>query len=257
MSLSRGLVPPLVIALLLAGCAAAPLPRLEPTAGLELWQVPASAFGTQRLYRAHYDGPQGNGGLRITLRLAAADRYSAQAVDRLGRSLWAIDIDGERGLWLDYRHDVACHLAGEFDLAGLPLSPLPLEAFPALLLGRLPVPPAAEPRHRGHALVFRDAWGRRWEVMASGDQVSSWRVSRDGHPIGWWMWKDGEAILSDREGGSQLRWREVVAEPLAGEPPPLNVPTGFREAACRDLEVPAAGGTGDGGGEFDSPPAPL
>ncbi|HVR09937.1 MAG TPA: hypothetical protein VMW75_17975, partial [Thermoanaerobaculia bacterium] len=106
------------------------------------WQVPAAAYGSQILYRVAVSGAEGEGSLKLTLRLASPERYQAQAVDPLGRAIWGLDVDGDRGLWLDHRAHAYCRLAGALDLAFLPLGPLSLSALPPLLLGRLPVPPA-------------------------------------------------------------------------------------------------------------------
>ena len=59
--------------------------------------MPAEELATQRLYRAHYDGPEGDGGFRLTLRLQTLDRGQAQA-NALGRKLWSLEADGDTGL---------------------------------------------------------------------------------------------------------------------------------------------------------------
>jgi hypothetical protein len=45
---------------------------------------------------------------------------------------------------------------------------------------------------------------------------------------------DGWAILSDRERNVQVRWREVLREPLEGEPAALETPSGYRAGPCRN-----------------------
>ncbi len=133
--------PLLAAALLAAACATTRSPA--PAApGLDPWQLPPSAVGTQRLFRASFEGPQGGGGFRLTLRLAAADRYRVEAVDPVGRALWTLDVAGAAGLWVDHRNRVVCRPTGSFELAAAQLPTLPLAALPRLLLGRLPVPPA-------------------------------------------------------------------------------------------------------------------
>jgi hypothetical protein len=42
----------------------------------------------------------------------------------------------------------------------------------------------------------------------------------------------GEAVLSDRGRGIQVRWRELVVEPLVSEPPAPAVPPDYREVDC-------------------------
>ncbi|MBV8200530.1 MAG: hypothetical protein JOZ15_07885, partial [Acidobacteria bacterium] len=143
---------PIVLLLAAAvGCTTVPkAPPRAPAAGAggaapaeqPVWQVPAAAYGSQILYRVAVTGAEGEGSLKLTLRLASPERYQAQAVDPLGRAIWGLDVNGDRGLWLDHRGHIYCRLAGALDLAFLPLGPLSVSALPPLLLGRLPVPPA-------------------------------------------------------------------------------------------------------------------
>jgi hypothetical protein len=144
---------PAIVALaaIMASCATVPkAPAPVPAAAApppappasSPWQVPAAAYGSQILYRVGVAGAEGEGSLKLTLRLASPERYQAQAVDPLGRAVWGLDVEGDRGLWLDHRGRRYCRLSGALDLAFLPLGPLSLSALPPLLLGRLPVPPA-------------------------------------------------------------------------------------------------------------------
>jgi hypothetical protein len=240
----------------LAACAPAAPPRSVAGAGggraaaegAAPWEIPADALASQRLYRLRYDGPDGEGGFKVTLRLVAADRYQVQAADALGRPAWSLEVEGARGLWLDHRRALACRLAGRLDLAGLPLSPFPLPALPPLLLGRLPAAPA-EPEARraagapgATALAFVDAEGRRWTADLDGGRPVAWALwdgagaAEGGRPRISWRSVGGEAILSDRERRAQLRWRQVVAEPLLGAPAPLAVPAGFQEMNCGSVD---------------------
>lgn len=231
--LPAGLLLAVVVA---AGCSQTPAPRL-PVAGLAPWEVPEAAFGTQRLYRARYDGPDGEGSFNLTLRLASRERYQAAAVHSLGKKLWSLDVAGDRALWLDHRAEAYCLLAETLDLGGGRLLPLPVEAFPALLLGRLPEPPAAPVRQAGSELTVPGADGRTWIARVDGGQVRRWLLEEAGRPTVWWRLEDGEALLSDRERGVQLAWREVVAEPLAAEPERLEPPLSYRLADCTRLEL--------------------
>jgi hypothetical protein len=226
-----------------AGCATsrqappAPQPAAEPKT--PAWQVPAESYGTQILYRANIAGAEGEGSLKLTLRLASPERYQAEAVDPLGRVVWGLDVEGDRGLWLDHRGHTYCRLDGPLDLAFLPLGPLSLAALPALLLGRLPAPPAdpasAVPAGAGGALTlsYRDAAGRRWSAALREGQAVSWGVWQDeaASPILSWVSSGGWAILSDRRKGVQVRWREVLREPLR-RVAPMSPPGEYREAPC-------------------------
>jgi hypothetical protein len=260
----------LAAALATAGCAAgraAPATAADPDAAP--WQVPAGALGSQRLYRVSYDGPDGGGGFRLSLRLAAPERYQVRAVDPVGRALWSLDVAGAGGLWLDHRAAAACRLTGSLDLAAGQLTPFPLASLPALLLGRLPAAPAgpldgpggeagepvaadaaetappdavpdadAEEDTAGdRRLAFADAQGRRWSATLAGGAPLSWAMTEPGDaaPSVWWRRHDGEHLLSDRARGVQLRWRESVVEPLPGPLAPLEVPEGFALVPCATL----------------------
>jgi hypothetical protein len=239
------------LALALTAACASPAPPPRSAAALAPpappWEIPAADLGTQRLFRVHYDGPQGEGSVKVTLRLAAADRYQVQAADPLGRPLWGLDVAAGGGLWIDHRQELTCRLAGSFELAGVPLAPFPLLALPPLLLGRLPAAPAMGAGGQGGTtgtargaagagrLDFRDAEGRRWTARSAGGRPLSWTLwGDDGEPRISWTLSDGEAILSDRGQRAQLRWREVVSERLAGALAPLPVPADYRETDCRE-----------------------
>ena len=234
-----------------AGCASVPpaSPAADDAAAAaDAWNLPAGELGTQRLFRVSYDGPDGGGSFRLTLSLAGADRYQVRAVDPLGRALWTLDVAGDEGLWLDHRNRATCRLVGRFDLAAARLTPFPLPALPALLLGRLPAPPAgAVERPAGGAgdsdgggrLAYRDASGRRWTARLAEGRPAAWTLFEDGEAVAWWLLRDGEAFLSDRVRGSQLRWRETLREPLPAPPPGAaealgapQVPADYRRIDC-------------------------
>jgi hypothetical protein len=190
----------------------------------------------------------------MTLRLASLERYQVQAVDPVGRSLWSLDVSGERGLFLNHRARTSCVFAGSFDLSGIPLGPLPLLTLPALLLGRVPAVPADTTRDtagtqaKGGDLTFEDAAGRSWALTLApgGGAVESWTLLEDGAPTVWWLRQDSSAILSDRARGVQLRWREVLSEPLEKDLAALEAPGGYREEPCRETAGPADSGSPPG-----------
>lgn len=189
----------------------------------------------------------------MTLRLASMDRYQVQASDPVGRGLWSLDVMGERGLFLNHRAKTFCTFEGSFDLSGVPLGPFPLLTLPTLLIGRVPAQPASPPEQRGGQVTFRDAAGRLWSaVIDAGGEVESWNLSEGGEPSAWWIRRESWAILSDRERGVQVRWKEVLHEPLEGAPAALETPAGYREASCREPGIdpvspspPRDGGEGD------------
>lgn len=242
------------LALFAGGCASVPAPAPAPPAPpppaaepppapapapavAQPWEIPPDRLGSQRLYRVRYDGPEGEGGLRLTLWLDDADHYDARAADLLGRPLWTLSVRGSGGLWVDHRAEAYCRLDGSLDLDGLPLSPFPLAAMPPLLLGRLPARPAgaAEVVAGADAIEIRDEEGRRWTAELDAGAPVRWTLWGRGvaaGPVLTWVDTGGEAILSDRAAGIQLRWREAVSEPLAGLPAALEPPGGYRAGSC-------------------------
>lgn len=187
-----------------------------------VWELPATAFGTQRLYRASYGGPEGDGSFRATLRLAAADRFELAVADRLGRPVYTLRVDGADGWWVDHRREAICRDLALLALPGLDNGPVEARALPPLLLGIVPAVGAAQVAERADGLELRDGSGRRWDVTLEGRTAASWTLWDAEGPLWWWR-RDGRGgMLSGRE-GRQLRWQEAVVEPLAslasGTPP--------------------------------------
>lgn len=223
---------------LLAACGPGgpPPPITVPAPELEPWEVPAEELATQRLYRAHYDGPEGDGGFRLTLRLQNLDRWQAQA-NALGRKLWSLEADGDTGLWIDHRADVHCRLDDRLELANSLLAPLPFRAFPALLLGRLPEPPASRVGHRRGEVWFAGADGRRWGATLEGGRITGWTLAQGDRTVAWWRLQDEEAMLWDRDNRVRLRWRLAVREPLAVALSPLTPPPSYQAVECQGLDL--------------------
>lgn len=199
--------------------------------GVEPWAIPPEEVGTQRLLRLRYGGPEGEGSLRLVLRLAAPDNYRASAADLVGRALWSLSVEGDEGLWLDHRGRAFCRFQGSFELEAFPLGPFEPTSLAALLLGRLPVPVvAAGSGGDGEAgeRVVRDAYGRRWTLTLEPRTglLSRWTLWQAGEPEAWWHRQGREAILSHRR-GLQVRWQLVTPEPLSELPPVPPVPDGY------------------------------
>lgn len=200
------------------------------------WTIPASAFPTQRLFRLHYDSAaEGEGTLRLVLRLESPERYRLTVADRLGRSLYTIDAGAGGGLLADHRERLVCPLEPDVRLEELPLDPLPLASLPAVLLGRLPAAPAAGARpERGRpgTLAILDGQGRRWTAELVRGWPVAWRLWIDGEPRVWWRRSGEESLLSHRERGLQMSWREVGREPLSEPLDPPAAPGGYRPGVC-------------------------
>jgi len=227
------------LAALALACAGAPR-TLPPTeAGERPWLLPASAYGTQRLFRCSYRGPGGDGGFRATLRLASPDRFDLLLVDPLGRQLASLRVDGERALLIDHRRGTHC---GRLDAVTLPgIGPLPLgpREMPAVLMGALPATPADPAAEAEGALELEDATGRHWQARIEEGLVAEWSVRQDrGRP---WSWRRraGRAATLSAPGGprgqsQEVEWQEVVVEPLRSALPPVAPPAGSEESCVLD-----------------------
>jgi hypothetical protein len=197
------------------------------------WLIPAHELSTQRYLTLRYNGPEGDGVLKLALRLETPERYSLEGSDRLGRSWFKLAADGDRALYLDQRERTYCRFSQAIEIAAVPLGPLPFDVLPALLLDRLPVVPAEPLRRREGEVRFRDEGGRRWSAELSGGAPVRWTLLRDGRPAVWWFRRDGTSYLSASEEKLQLRWRQGRVEPLLRPAIPLDVPEGYSAGECR------------------------
>jgi hypothetical protein len=233
------------LTLLAAGCrSGAPPPVVSkplPVSTLAPWEIPQAAYGSQRLYRASYSGPEGEGSFRVTLRLVSPIRYQVAAVDPLGRALWSLDVVNDSGLSLNHRNHTFCRFDGNFDITGVSLGPFPLLSLPSLLLDRVPAEPAAgspTAQPRGRAFDFKDEAGRHWYgTLGDRGLVTSWTLAEGSTPKVWWTRRDDGSILSDRDRNVQVRWHEVLHEDLNKEPAALAVPSGYQETPCGDPDL--------------------
>jgi hypothetical protein len=227
-------------------------PPLPPPAD---WEIPPEAFGSQRLYRVTFSGADGQGSLRLTLRLEAPQRYQVQAADPLGRAVWQLAVFDGKGLWLDHRRRVFCRFEDRFDLPFLRLGPLPLPALPALLLGRLPAAPAAastsdaaeiqlgERGDGGREESYRDGAGRLWTARLKSGRLESWNLEDGGvAALSWVRSGGGWMILSDRRKALQIRWKETLREALRNLPPP-SAPPDYGEQPCAAGSSPPPAGS--------------
>ncbi len=225
---------------LLYACASAPAaPKVVEPEGLP-WEVPASAIGTQQLFRLSYSGPRGEGSFRLALKLESAARYQASAVDPLGRALWSLDVTADRGLFLDHRARAACQLDGALSLAGAPLDRIDLADLPKLLLGRVPVHPregSEQPVASANGEIdIPGSTGEVWKVGLDRGKPVRWILFRAGQRAAGWTVEKGESVLSDRKGG-RLRWRSSVAEPLGAPLAPLKAPADYAPGGCAALAL--------------------
>jgi hypothetical protein len=227
-----------------------PVAELGPTAGLEerLWRLEPDDLWTQRLFRMHYDGPEGDGSFKLTLRLGSPDLFQITAVDRLGRRWWSLAVEDAEALVLNHRAKSYCRHAEEIELEAIPLGPLPFRTLPALLLGRLPLRAASPVAVDGDELSFRDHRDRRWSAVLEKGRLANWTLWAEGMPEVWWQALEEWALLSARREGLQLRWKQVVAEPMSSPLTQMEVPDGYLPGACADAEAERRGGLREGNG---------
>ncbi len=198
--------------------------------------LPASELGQQSLFRVGYRGAEGGGSLKLVLRLQERSSYQLAAADLFGRPVWALVVGSGRALWIDYRAERFCAVDEAVRLPDLGLPELPLEAVPAFLLGRVPLPPAE--RGTISPRDYRDGKGRRWTVALAGSEVTAWTLWDGDRPTLWFSAQGGEMVLSSRRREAQLRWRRTLREPLAGEAAALAPPAGFAEGGCDEPRLP-------------------
>ncbi len=223
--------------LLLAGCATTGnLFQKTGDPAAEPWRMPEDAYPTQRLYRVKYRGPEGEAGFKLTLYLEAEARYRMLASD-LGRKLWSLYVDASPGtageaVWLDYRRKEFCRASAAGALRFVPLADLPLVSLPRLLLGLVPAEPAAGLARTETRLSFLDARGFRWEGVLDEQGLEWWNLVAAEEAIAWWRREEDGGVFTDRRGEQEVRWREVVSEPLESPLAAPEIPARFGEGAC-------------------------
>ncbi|MEM1181281.1 MAG: hypothetical protein AAGM22_23265 [Acidobacteriota bacterium] len=224
------------VLLVLAGCAGGGGLQLLPssrTAEAELWELPADAFPSQRLYRVNYQGPEGKASFKLTLYVVAEGHYRMEAADTLGRRAWSLGVEpGREAVFLDHRNELYCTASGGAEQSFLPIAHLPLGQLPQLILGRIPARPATELAQGEGKVSFKDASGQLWNAEAVGGELSWWSLIQDGEAVAWWRRMDERRVFSDRRGGQQVTWREQVRERLVRDLLPLKTPDDYREGAC-------------------------
>ena len=213
------------------------------------WEIPEAEWRTQRIVRMRYEGPEGRGTLRLVLRFEDPESFQVSASDRLGRRWWDLNVRGGEALVLWVRERTFCRYAGDLEIPALSLGPVPARAVAALLMRRLPVPPAdarvweetgvpGRP-DRGVELDFRDHRGRRWttEITPAGPyqwtpgRWTLWRGDRE--QASWSGGLDGMARLVESDTGLELRWAQPrAAVKLAAPLPAPAVPSGYRPGVC-------------------------
>ena len=193
----------------------------------------ASDLSTQRILRARYQGNAGQGSFRLVLRVGAADHYEVTASDLLGRQLWAFSVQGGGLRFVDHRGRRACEADQRFQLeAAVALSSIPLEALPAILLGRLPPGLRSDPGDDTGSRFLDGQW-RLWTLLREESTIVGWTLWEKEEPLIWLQHRDGSGILSSRQ-GSQLRWRQTLIEDLE-DLPGFALPADFELVECSEI----------------------
>lgn len=206
------------------------------------WEIPGAEWGTQRILKMQYDGPEGDGTLNLALRFESPDRFHVEASDRLGRRWWDLNVQDGRALVLWVRERTFCRYRGDLEIPALSLGPVPAGAVAALLLLRLPAPPVdravaettAALGPRVVELDFEDRWGRRWTVVTTASAPRSWTLHGGARTrASWRVDSDGMSRLVEPEAGLELRWRQNrPAKPLRSALRAPEVPDGFAPGVC-------------------------
>lgn len=193
--------------------------------------LPESALATQRIFRVRYQGPGAGGGLRLVLRIAAAESFSLAASDTFGRAVWSLRfVDGTTTI-ADHRRQERCETGADVRVPEAALAPLPVDRIPLVLLGQLPF--LADPSLE--KIDVRDVAGRRWTAKLEGGRPASWTLWSVDRPSLWWLAQPKGGILS-HPGGSQFRWREGPSEPLAGTELP-DPPLDYVQVDCASWDI--------------------
>ena len=223
-----------------AGRPALAVEDIEAPATVAPWQVPPGEWGSQRLFQMVLRDGRQQGRLRLTARLAAADRYGLSVSDSLGRRLWTLDVHGERTVVVNHRRRELCSATGSAQVLVPVFGAFAVGQLPALVLGRLPAEPAADDSVEVSGLPGEvrqlqviDASGRRWSARLAADGTLQrwWLEALDlgAEPPVSWHREPPWVVLADHRRDLEVRWQQVVAEPLA-QLPDFEPPAGYRVA---------------------------
>ena len=124
---------------------------------------------------------------------------SLAIADRLGRGLWTLRVEGDKGWWLDHRGDVVCRDLALLELPGLARCPVEARSLPPLLLGALPAAVDGPPPAGAGEVAVRDRAGRAWSVTLEDGRAVRWALLDAEGPLWWWR-RDGRAASSPGAG---------------------------------------------------------
>ena len=235
--LTRGAIA--FVAILGIQCAAGSSgPRIlpDPDGASPRFEMPGESLETQRLFRVRYEGQEGRGGMKLVLKLASESSFQVSTTDSIGRPLWSLQASDGETLLIDHRGRQFC--AGEdVRLPDPVLEAMPWPSLPRVLLGFLPTMPQTIARSSAEEIEYQSLDGRRWTARLDSGRPLSWVLWEGERPVLWWSRQGAGGMLSHRQ-GIQIRWREVVSEPLRGPLVDLQVPSGYQPAVCDASHLP-------------------
>lgn len=188
--------------------------------------VPASAAGSQALYRLTHDGGDGRTSLKVVLRRGAGERFQVVLSDIAGRRVLSLDHSVGQVVLIDHREGSYCVTGPNLTLPEVHPEELPLAAVPRVLAGEFPIDGVVG--NDDAELV--DETGRRWRRLEDATGLVSWTLLDEEGPALWWSRDDDGGVLSRRD-GEQYRWRLIVREATSGPLESL-VPQGYVEGVC-------------------------
>lgn len=196
---------------------------------------------TQWITDLDYNGPEGHFGMNLVFRVADATHFSVLAKDKLGRSWWALAVQGGEALALDLRNDTYCRYSGSVQIDAIPLGPLEFDLIPQFILGHLPFEPKRSTSEEDGEWSFQDERDRTWFARLDPDGgLSSWRlVGEAAVPKLWWSRAGRTQVFSAPDQSLQLRWKNSSLRPLQKEPRGLSAPaTAQRNCATSSFLSP-------------------
>jgi hypothetical protein len=174
--------------------------------------------------------------MKLILKLSSEDRFQVTTTDSLGRPLWSLQASGTETLLIDHRGKEFCK-ASDLRLPDPVLAAMPWQSLPRVLLGYLPTEPESIESSSAEEIDFRGSDGRRWTSRLDGGRPTTWILWEESRPALWWARQGEGGVLSHRQ-GIQVRWREIVNEPLKSPLVDLQIPSGYAPTECHARDLP-------------------
>jgi len=174
--------------------------------------------------------------MKLILKLSSESRFQVSTTDALGRPLWSLQASEVESLLIDHRGQEFCR-AKEIRLPDPVLEAMPWRALPRVLLGYLPTEPETIVKRSSLEIDFRGRDGQRWTSRLDAGRPMSWVLWEESRPALWWSRQGDGGVLSHRQ-GIQIRWRQIVNEPLKSPLVDLQIPSGYGPSECHTRDLP-------------------